>query len=135
MATIPGFAAGNADSKPYWEAAQQGRLVFKKCSGCGHVQFPPRHLCPKCWSDQADWVTSSGTGRVHSFSIVRRAPSPAHAGKVPYVLAVVDLDDAPRMVANIVGADALDVSIGDAVKVVFEACEGGAIPQFQRTAK
>jgi uncharacterized OB-fold protein len=72
---------------------------------------------------------------VHSFTIVRRAPSPAHAGKVPYVLAVVDLDDAPRMVANIVGADALDVSIGDAVKVVFEACDGGAIPQFQRTAK
>ena len=135
MTTIPKFAAGNADSKPYWEAAQQGRLVFKKCLACGQIQFPPRHLCPKCWSDRSEWVTSAGTGRVYSYSIVRRAPSPAHAGKVPYVLAVVDLDDAPRMVTNIVGEDALGVKIGDAVKVVFEACDGGAIPQFPRARK
>lgn len=132
MASLPQHSPANADSKPYWDAAQEGRLVFKKCSACGHLQFPPRHLCPKCWCEQAQWVESSGRGRVHSFSVVRRAPTPEHAAKVPYVLAIIDLEDGPRMMTNIVGEDALQVAINDAVSVVFEQREGYSIPQFRR---
>jgi len=128
------FVESNADAKPYWEAAQQGRLVFKKCSSCGYVQFPPRHVCPKCWSDSAEWISSGGEGQVYSFSIVRRAPTPAHAAKVPYVIAMIELIDGPRMIANIVGDDALGVSIGDRVTVTFEPWEGSALPQFCRAA-
>jgi uncharacterized protein len=135
MTGIPKFVESNADSKPYWEAAQQGRLVFKKCLSCGYVQFPPRHLCPKCWSEKSEWITSSGEGEVYSFSIVRRAPTPAHAAKVPYVIAMIKLMDAPRMIANIVGDDALEVNIGDPVQVTFEPWEGGMLPQFRRVGK
>jgi uncharacterized OB-fold protein len=125
----------NGDSKPYWDAAREGRLVFKKCRDCGHMQFPPRHLCPKCWSEEAEWVQHSGAGTVHSFTIVHRAPNPAHAARVPYVLAMLELDDAPRMIANIIGEDALSVSMGDRVEVVFENRDGTALPQFRRAAR
>jgi hypothetical protein len=132
MTPLPGFAVSNADSRPYWEAADEGRLVFKRCCACGHVQFPPRHLCPKCWSEKAEWIASAGKGSVHSFTVVRRAPRREYAERVPYVLAVIDLDDAPRMMANIVGSDALEVRTGDKVGVTFEPRDGGTLPQFKR---
>ena len=128
------FIASNPDSQAYWEAAQHRRLVFKKCSSCGYVQFPPRHVCPKCWSAGAQWISSRGEGQVYSFSIVRRAPTLAHAAKVPYVIAMIELMDGPRMIANIVGDDALGVSIGDRVTVTYEPWEGALLPQFRRVA-
>ena len=67
----------NADSLPYWNAARERRLVIRKCSACGELHFMPRHLCPVCWSDQLEWVESKGTGSVHSFTVIRRAPAPA----------------------------------------------------------
>src|SRR5262249_15388161 len=134
MSGISQFAATNADAQPYWEAAKAGRLVLRKCLHCGHVQFPPRHLCPKCWSDRAEWITSAGTGRVHSYSIVRRAPTAEHAGKVPYVVALIELPEGPRMMANITGGDALAVTIGDPVAVTFEPRADIVIPQFRRLA-
>jgi uncharacterized OB-fold protein len=120
----------NADSRPYWDAAAKGRLTFKKCLSCGHVQFPPRHLCPVCWSDRLEWIEHPGRGRIHSFTIVHRAPAPGF--DVPYVLAVIDLDGGPRMMSNIVGPDAVKAAIGDAVEVTFERRGGAALPQFQR---
>ena len=72
---------------------------------------------------------------MHSFTVIRRAPAPAFASLAPYVVALIDLDEGPRMITNIVGPDALDVRIGDAVKVTFEDRGGGAlIPQFTRVA-
>jgi len=125
----------NADSLPYWNAARERRLVIRKCKACGLLHFMPRHLCPACWSDQLEWVDVAGTGRVHSFTVIRRASDPAFASRVPYVVALIELDEGPRMMANIVGDDALAVAIGDPVKVTFEDRGSGAlIPQFQRTA-
>lgn len=93
----------------------------------------PRYLCPKCWSTDLDWVEASGKGVVHSFSIIRRAPSAAFADRVPYVVALIDLDEGPRMMANVVREGALDTRIGDRVRVVFEdRGEGSKIPQFVR---
>lgn len=99
------------------------------------MHFMPRHLCPACWSDSLEWVEAKGTGTVHSFTIVRRAPAAAFARRVPYVVALIDLDEGPRMLANIVGDDALSVGIGDAVSVVFEERpEGSMVPQFARVS-
>lgn len=127
--------AVNPDTAPYWEAASQDRLIMQRCGGCGNLRFYPRYLCPDCWSDQADWVEVSGQGRVHSFTVMRRAPSPAFMGRVPYVVALIDLEEGPRMMANIVGDDALDTAIDDAVTVCFEErADGFKVPQFQRVA-
>lgn len=123
----------NADSLPYWNAARERKLLIRQCNDCGALHFMPRHVCPQCWSDQLEWVESAGAGTVYSFSIIRRAPLPAFAARTPYVTALIELDEGPRMVANILGDDALSVAIGDRVNVVFEDRGNGAlIPQFQR---
>lgn len=125
----------NADSQPYWAAARERRLVIRRCNDCTHLHFMPRHLCPACWSDRLEWIDASGVGTVHSFSIVRRASDPAFASRVPYVVALVELREGPRMMSNIVGDDALEVAIGDAVEVSFEdRGDGSLLPQFRRSA-
>jgi len=125
----------NADSLPYWNAARERRLLIRRCKACGERHFMPRHLCPYCWSDQLEWVESKGTGRIHSYSIVHRAPTATFAAATPYVIALVDLDEGVQMFANVVGHDALEVAIDDRVRVTFEERDDGAmLPQFSRAA-
>lgn len=124
----------NADSRPYWDAARERRLVIRECRDCGQLHFMPRFMCPRCWSEDLAWVDASGRGTVHSFSVVRRAPLAEFAGHVPYVVAMIDLEEGPRMVANVVGSTALDTRIGDAVTVCFEDRGDVTLPQFQRSA-
>jgi len=123
----------NADSLPYWNAAREGRLLIRKCSACEALHFMPRHLCPVCWSDQLEWVQSQGTGSVHSYTIIHRAPVAAFAERTPYVVALVELDEGPRMIANVLGEDALSLKIGERVEVTFEdRGDGAMLPQFKR---
>lgn len=123
----------NADSQEYWAAARDDRLLIRKCRSCGKTHFLPRHLCPACWSTDLEWIVSSGRGTVHSFTVIRRASLPEFATRVPFVVALIDLKEGPRMMANILGEDALQTRIGDAVEVRFEArAEGAKIPQFVR---
>ena len=121
----------NGDSVEYWKAVRQGRLVLQTCRSCGAVQFPPRHHCATCWETDLDWTESSGRGAVESFTIVRRAPLPDLRDRVPYVVAAIRLEDGPRMLTNIVGANALDTRIGAPVQVTFETdSRGETLPQF-----
>jgi uncharacterized protein len=122
----------NADSAPYWNAAKDGKLMLRKCASCQHIHFMPRYLCPVCWSQDLQWIEASGKGTVHSFTIIRRASSPAFVSKVPYVVALIDLQEGPRMMANIVGDDALGVVIDEPVTLQFEAREDMKLPQFAR---
>jgi len=92
----------------------------------------PRHVCPHCWSDDLQWIEASGKGTVHSYSIIRRASDPRFADLVPYVVALVDLEEGPRMMANVLGDNALDTKIGDALTLIFEdRGDGDQLPQFQ----
>lgn len=126
--------ASNADSKPYWEAARENRLLLKRCDACARPFFPPRHLCPFCWSEKTSWTASSGAGTVYSYTVMHRAPAPEFAGRGAYVVALVDLAEGPRLMANIVGEGALQTAVGDRVKVCFEErADGWKVPQFERT--
>lgn len=124
----------NADSAGFWEAAREDKLVLQKCGGCGELRYFPRYLCTGCGSDDTTWVEVSGAGTVHSFTIVHRAAFPEFQAVTPYVVALVDLAEGPRMMTNIVGPDALEVDIEDAVEVCFEARggDGAKVPQFRR---
>lgn len=124
----------NADSAAYWEGARNDTLLLQRCGDCGTLRFFPRFLCTECGSDHTEWSEASGRGTVHSFTIVHRAAFPEFQALAPYVVALVDLEEGPRMMTNIVGADARDVAIGDAVTVVFEdrGTEGAKVPQFKR---
>ncbi|MGD8809489.1 MAG: Zn-ribbon domain-containing OB-fold protein [Gammaproteobacteria bacterium] len=124
----------NPDSAPYWEGARNDKLLLQQCGDCGALRFFPRYLCTECGSDKTDWSEVSGRGTVQSFTIVHRAAFPEFQAQTPYVVALIDLEEGPRMMTNIVGDDALSVEIGDAVMVAFEArgSEGAKVPQFRR---
>ena len=115
----------NPETKPFWEAAAQGRLLIKKCVTCGQVHFYPRAICPFCGSDKTDWVTASGRGTVYSYSVMRRVP-------VPYALAYVTLEEGVSMMTNIVDCDLDAIRIGQAVTVIFKPTEGDPpVPMFR----
>ncbi len=123
----------SAEAAHFFAAAAEGRLELQRCSACGKAWFFPRPACVACGAERFVWFAASGRGRVHSYSIVHRAPSPEFGARVPYVVALVDLEEGARMMANVVGQGALEVAIGDAVEVTFEARgEGRRLPQFQR---
>jgi uncharacterized OB-fold protein len=88
-------------------------------------------MCPVCWSPNRKWREASGEGTVHSFSIVRRASSPAFAPRTPYVVALIDLAEGPRMPTALIGDEALSVAIGDPVKMTFEERGDEKLAVFQ----
>jgi uncharacterized protein len=118
-------------SLPFWEAAAEGRLVLQRCSS-GHVQFYPRSHCHRCGSTALDWVDATGAGVLHTFSIVHRAGHGGFADRVPYVFAIVELDEGQRVTANIINTDVDEVHIGMPVRVVFSDQLGKyTLPQFE----
>ncbi len=107
-------------SAPYWEAARRHELAIQRCASCQRHVFYPRLNCPACGSRQLDWVTASGRGTVYTYTIARRPTHPAFAGRTPYVIAIVELEEGPRMTTNIVGCDPDSVQIGMPVEAAFE---------------
>ncbi|WP_416899976.1 MAG: Zn-ribbon domain-containing OB-fold protein [Minwuia sp.] len=119
----------NADSEAFWAACAQERLTIQKCGSCGAVQHYPRSLCIACGSHDLDLIDASGRGEVFTFTINHRAPSPAFAADAPYVIALIDLEEGPRMMMNVIGCEPADVRIGMKVKVVFEPRGETKLPQ------
>jgi len=117
---------GDPLSRPFWEAAARGVLVIQRCAGCGRHQFYPRPYCLGCQSDELAWVEAAGTGTVYSQSRVHLAAVPGF--EPPYVVAVVELDEGPRLTTNLVGGDC---AIGDRVAVRWRARDQGPpVPVF-----
>jgi len=122
-----------AEARHFFAAAAEERLELQRCGACAKIWFFPRPACVACGSERFGWIVASGRGRVHSHSTVHRAPSTEFRERVPYVVALVDLEEGPRMMANVVGEGALEVSIGDALELTFEERgEGRKLPQFRR---
>ena len=107
-------------SQPFWEAARRHELVLQRCSGCEAHVFYPRYNCPHCGSQDLEWVTAPGRGTVYSYTVARRPTHPAFADRVPYVIAIVELEEGPRMTTNIVDCDPDSVHIDMPVAVTFE---------------
>ena len=110
----------DAESEPFWTAVNEGRLLVQECSVCGQRQLYGRSLCTNCHSAALTWIESSGLGTIYSRTIIRQNPSRSFKHLIPFVVALIDLDDGPRMMSNVVGTPAEDVKIGDRVRVVFE---------------
>jgi uncharacterized OB-fold protein len=125
--------AVSRDTLPWWEAAAQHRLVVQTCSGCGNQRHPPGPTCPACRSFAHRWTPSSGRGSVYTYTVVRQAFMPALANAVPYVVAIVELEDAAvRLFSNVVGIDPEKVRIGMPVEVVWDdVAPGVALPRFR----
>jgi uncharacterized OB-fold protein len=95
--------APTLETRPYWDGCKRHEPRIQRCGACGHYQFYPRIYCAQCFSDRVEWVTASGRATVLSFTVVRRPVSPAFAPDVPYVVALVTLDEGPSMMTNIIG--------------------------------
>ena len=132
-ASIPKpLPAVTRETAPYWEGCKRHELRVQKCAACGNYQFYPRIYCSRCFSDRVEWTKVSGRAKVTTFTIVRRPVSPAFADDVPYVVALVTLDEGPTMMTNIVGCAPDQVAIGMAVAVTFEEwTEEISIPKFR----
>jgi uncharacterized OB-fold protein len=107
------------ESRPYWEAAREGRLAIQRCGACGEHVFYARALCPHCHAGELEWVEASGRGTVHSFTVARRPAGPWFADKVPYVVALVDLEEGPRLLGTLRVAPE-EAHVGQRVRVGFE---------------
>jgi len=119
------------ESKPYWDALRQHRLLIPRCASCGHRWFPPSLLCPNCNSADTTWSEVAGRGKVFSYVVFHRVYHPGFAGEVPYVVALVELEEGPRMLSNIVGIPPEQVACEMPVRVVFEDITGEAtLPKF-----
>ena len=114
----------NPETKAFWDAASQGKLLIKACRACDEVHYYPRALCPFCGSDQTEWREAAGTGTLYSYSVMRRA-------QTPYAIAYVTLDEGVSMMTNLVDCDFDRLQIGQRMKVVFTPTEGGPpVPTF-----
>lgn len=117
--------------QPYWQATLKGTLVIQRCDDCGHAQLYGRAHCLAC-RGPVSWTEASGRGRIYSWTVIRQNPSRSFRHLLPFVVALVDLDEGPRLMTNIVGCDPDEVRIGAAVKVRFEpVSDAAALPLFE----
>jgi len=108
------------DSRPYWEGTKTGRLMIQHCEPCRRVQFFPRYFCTVC-AGPVEWVESAGRGVVHTFTIVRQNHTPPFNELVPYVLAIIELEEGVRMMGNVIDVAVDEVRIGMTVSARFVA--------------
>jgi uncharacterized OB-fold protein len=111
----------DSESEAFWAAARQGRFLIMRCRACEQPYFYPRRYCPRCWSDETEWLDASGRGTVYTYSIVRQNPAPPFSDWCPYAVVLVDLEEGVRVMANWDRAIALEeLSCGAPVRIVFE---------------
>ena len=112
------------ETRPFWDAARQGRFVVPVCAACRRAHWYPRVICPFCDSEKVEWRPASGRGTIYTFSVMRRV-------KEPYAIAHVTLAEGPAMLTNIVDCDFDTLRIGQSVAVVFKESENGQpVPMF-----
>ena len=122
------------ETKHFWDGTRAGQLRLQRCDDCSHIYFPPRPFCPSCASRSVEVITASGKGTLYSY-VINHRPNPAHDS--PYCIAVVTLDEGPRMMTNIVNCpqtpEALQLDMP--LEVIFEEMsEEISLPYFQPPA-
>ena len=120
------------DDAPFWDWCRRHELRLQRCDDCGTFRFHPRPRCPECRSAAATWTRVAGTGTVASFTVIHPPVLPAFADRVPYNAVVIQLDEGPFMVSNLVGVDDADLTTGLPVEVTFVDLDDTlTLPQFR----
>jgi uncharacterized OB-fold protein len=123
------------ETREYWEASARGVLLIKHCNACDRAFFYPRAHCPRCWSTDVVWREAAGTGTLYTFTVIHQNDLPPFRDRVPYVVAIVELDEGVRMTSNLEGVEHADLRCGMRVRVSFreEARDEGtvALPIFR----
>lgn len=128
---LPPLPKPYQDTAPYWDAAKEHKFVIQQCDDCGKFQFYPRGICSHCHSSNLSWRDSEGKGTIYSFTVSERAPHPGFKDRLPFILAMIDLAEGPRMMSNLIDCDPDTLKIGMPVKVVFDdITEEITLPKF-----
>jgi len=123
-------------SDHYRRNLEKGTILLQSCVPSAHIWHYPRPVCPECGSNNFSWIPASGRGTIASYTIVRHAPSAALKEELPYIVAMVDLKEGPRMTGTITGENALEVQIGDPIEVEILKDTSGqpGMPVFRRVS-
>ena len=123
------------ENREFWEGAKRGKLRMQKCRSCGHIRYPISHACPQCLSYEFGWTDLSGRGEVYSYVVFHQLYNKAFEKDIPYNVALVQLEEGPRIFSNIVGVDNDAVKIGDKVEAAFDPVTPEVtIPRFRPRA-
>jgi uncharacterized OB-fold protein len=124
----------HGEEATWFEFCRRGELRIQRCRSCERHIFYPRHVCPHCLAPDPEWVRASGRGTVHTFTIQHR-PALGYEGPVPYVVAVIELDEGVRMLSRVTGEPAA-VRIGQRVEVAWATLgEDFRVPVFAPVAE
>lgn len=124
-------------TRPFWTAAKNGKLVMQKCGKCGTVNFPPKPWCIDCGSRDLEWSEVKPTGSIYSHTVSRSVAMnyPDWQKELPVILCVIDVDDGARMYAQLTDCPPEKVEIGMRVEAYFEdISEDAGIPKFRPAA-
>jgi len=108
------------EADPFWEGCREGRLMLSWCASCHRHHFYPRAFCPHCGSADIEWKQASGKGTIYTFAVVRQPIERAFADLVPYVLAIIQLDEGVRILSHVVSTDPDSVKCDTKVTVEFK---------------
>ena len=118
------------DTIEYWEGCKRHQLPLQRCQNCGAFRFYPRPMCPNCNSMDYEWVKAIGKGRVYSWTVAVQRFHPAL--EVPYIIAIVELEEGVRMTSNIIDCKPEELSVGMPVEVIFDdVTEDITLPKFK----
>lgn len=115
------------DNEPFYQALRERRFVLPRCVDCGKAHLPPGPVCPFCFSERVEWTPASGRGRISTWTVVHKAWFPAFAGDIPYNVVQVELEEGPRLTANVVDVSSERLKIGLPVEIVL----GETPPRFR----
>ena len=121
----------SAWSKGYWDAARAHRFVVQECKACDRLNMYPKRFCPHCLSGELGWRASPGRGEIYAVTKQLAGPPTGFSDRLPYVIAVIRLDEGVQLMSNIVGDGAMDANIGDRVTVDFEDAGDMVLPVFR----
>jgi uncharacterized OB-fold protein len=107
------------ETRPWWDAARQERFLIARCTACGAAHHYPRPFCPSCWSEEVTWEDASGRATLYTWSTVFVNDAPPFSDRLPYVAAVVDLAEGPRVMTNVVGCAPEDLRVGMELQVTY----------------
>ncbi len=116
---------------PFWEAAQNGKLVFQYCKDCGESVLYPRKICPFCWSHNLIWKSASGKGELKSFSVVHKPGHPAWIPAAPFVVGLVQLFEGPTILSFIITEPRYSCSVGQKLELAPTNISGRVLPAFK----
>jgi uncharacterized OB-fold protein len=120
------------ETEPYWSGTAAGELRLQRCGDCARPYFYARPSCPHCGSLDVEWFAASGRARLHTY-VINHRPAPGFEEDGPYAIAVVELEEGPRLMTNIVGIDNTpeNLVLDMALEVAFEQRGDVAIPVFR----